>query len=106
MSELAIALLLGLFVLIAVLWDTFTRDKPQFHHFKPGTVSDPDVAAMVKRQLNYGLSFRKEGRSLLRPIVDGQPRGYGRSYRPVLTKQQAEQPPKADRVVIPIRRRK
>ena len=92
--ELLLLIAVGILVFGAVIFDIFTAERPKYQPPKPGTVSDPAVAAMVARQTAYGESLRKEGKSILRPLVNGRPRGHGKSYRPVLTVQ-AERPIKA-----------
>lgn len=63
----------------------------------PGTMADARVAAMVVRQRAYGRRLRRQGKTLLA----------GKEYVPVLTRAVPEHhdpPPRADRVVVPLRR--
>jgi hypothetical protein len=65
----------------------------------PGTADDPDVKAMVVRQRAMGKRLRRQGRSLLGP------EGKRKAYTPQLTKPAPEStPPRANEVVVPLRR--
>lgn len=64
-----------------------------------GTAADPDVKQMVVRQRAFGKRLRRQGRSLLGP------EGKRKAYTPELTKPAPESPPpRADQVVVPLRR--
>jgi len=114
-SSYDVIILLAAFGLVAVLWAIFDpinlfawlREEWRLmraetwadgeYEGEPGTVTDPDVRAMVARQRAFGERLRWQGKSLLS----------GKEYRPVLTKpaDPPPPPPMANRV-FPIRRAK
>lgn len=73
--------------------DTWAPSEPAEN--TAGSVADPRVARMDLRMRALGKRMRREGRTLHSPQ---------KRYVPVLTKPApAERPPKADRVVTPLR---
>jgi hypothetical protein len=103
----AIALVLLLIVLAACIvisrggdmigWIREEAYRARADTWEPGTMDDPRIASLVQKQQALSEAMRLEGRTLLA----------GRRYIPELTKpaEPATRPPKADRVVVPLRRK-